>query len=145
MARLEEIRDEMLSLLEEAKQIVRSKKKTNRMTYERMMAYWYPHIQMALTSEHDFCGSDTNMQEAIDELEGADSLEALLEYAEEASIDDARALELAKELDIDPQDVTTGRLTIRGVIEYELENASDPADGIREAIDSLEGSVEEAA
>lgn len=67
MNRLEEIRDTMLELLDEAKSIVNSK--CSRLTKDRMRAYWFAQIQMALTDDHCYLGSaGATMQEAIDEI-----------------------------------------------------------------------------
>jgi hypothetical protein len=49
--RLEEIKDEMLELLHEARRLVRT-------TAERSRAesYWLPHIEMALHDDHEYLG-----------------------------------------------------------------------------------------
>lgn len=65
--RLQEIKDEMLGLLEEAKRIIAS---GPRHTYERAKAYCLAHIAIALDDDHDYVGSDgANLQEIIDELD----------------------------------------------------------------------------
>jgi hypothetical protein len=83
MGRLREINEQMLELLEEAKRIVNSKKKTHRLTAERMKAYWHGHIQMGLTNEHDYVGSGgATMEDAVRDIEGdGDSFEDLVNYA----------------------------------------------------------------
>jgi hypothetical protein len=131
---LEQIRDEMLELLEEAKHIVTGHMKEHPSIYNRMMAYWYPHIQCALTPEHDFLSEDFNMQEAIDALDGSNSLEALVKYAEDAGVE---ADALAIELNID-RDNFGPAPTVKDVIKYELEHGDENADFIRESIDRVE-------
>lgn len=63
--RLEEIRDEMLNLLEEAIDIVKSN--ANRSTYDRAKSYWYAHIEGNL-SGGKYNGSMTNIDETIEEM-----------------------------------------------------------------------------
>jgi hypothetical protein len=135
MGRLEEIRDEMLELLEEAKKIVRDKRKTHRMVYERMMSYWYPHIKMGLTSDHEFLGSDTNMQEAIDAIDGDDSLEALIAYAEENDVDSET---LAKEMEIDKMEMVGTDNSVAAVIKHALEVDESEPQWVRECIDACQ-------
>ena len=54
--RAEEIQQEMLELLNEFEQILRQS--DNRMLLERFKAYPRGHIQMAITDESDYVGSD---------------------------------------------------------------------------------------
>jgi hypothetical protein len=73
MSRLEDIHEKMLELLYEAKEIVTSHRDTHPMIYERMKAYWHPHIQMALTKDHEYLGGDgATMEEAVLALEDVD-------------------------------------------------------------------------
>ncbi len=70
--RLHEIKDEMLTLLEEANQILRG-------THEedRAKGYWYAHIRCALDGEHMFIGgSMVTMQDSIDALDDPEEDEA---------------------------------------------------------------------
>ena len=68
--RLEEIRQEMLELIAEARQIVLRNMHTHRMTYERMKAYWGAQIEMALQDKHNYLGSaGATMEEAVRDLE----------------------------------------------------------------------------
>lgn len=70
-SRLEEIKDNIKELANEALQIIRQS--GNRMAYERSRAYWYPHVVGALDKEHDYLGgSMTTMQNVIDEIRQAD-------------------------------------------------------------------------
>jgi len=63
--RLEEIKEEMLSLLDEAEHLVRQE----RGVYDRAKSYWIPHIKMALTKEHEYLGgSMVTMEDTIEEL-----------------------------------------------------------------------------
>ena len=74
LERLEEIRDEMKELLNEAARILR---KGDDAAYERARVYWLAHIRTALDKEHDYLGgSMITMQDTIDELaEGDDDSE----------------------------------------------------------------------
>lgn len=66
--RLREIQEEMLGLLEEAEGIIR--RSGNRHAYDAAKAYWFAHIEMALTSEHGYMGScDPNMEKTINALD----------------------------------------------------------------------------
>jgi hypothetical protein len=66
--RFREIIVEMKELMDEAKRICRD---GPRITQERAKAYCFGHISMALSDEHEYVGSDTNMEEIADELEAA--------------------------------------------------------------------------
>jgi hypothetical protein len=64
--RLEEIRDEIKELLDEATGILR---RGGGITYERARSYWLAHIRTALDKDHDYLGgSMVTMQNTIDEL-----------------------------------------------------------------------------
>lgn len=64
--RLEEIKDEIKDLLEEAKQIVRKDDRA----WQQAKSYWYAHIVSALDKDHDYLGSSMiTMQDTIDKLE----------------------------------------------------------------------------
>jgi len=63
--RLGEIQDEMLRLLDEAREILRDTK-----AYDRADAYWLAHITTALTNEHGYLDrSMCSMEDTIRELE----------------------------------------------------------------------------
>lgn len=63
--RLQEIKDEMKDLLEEAKNIVR--RNADSFAYNRAKSYWIAQISMALDDDHDYVGNaGCNMQETID-------------------------------------------------------------------------------
>jgi hypothetical protein len=130
MGRLREIQEQMLELLEEAKGIVSKKRKSHRMTYDRMKAYWHGHIQMALTDEHGYVGSDgATMLEAVNDIEGeGDSAVDLIAYADGAEVE-AEALRLATKDD----DIKEGQ-TVSEIIHYLVEQGEE-ADTIREYID----------
>jgi len=65
--RLQEIKDEMVDLLEEAKRLIAS---GPRHTYERAKSYCLAHIAIALDDDHGYIGSDgANLQRIINELE----------------------------------------------------------------------------
>jgi hypothetical protein len=133
MGRLREIQEQMLELLDEAKRIVSSKRKTHRMTYERMKAYWHGHIQMALTNEHDYLGSGgATMLEAVEEIEGTgDSVDDLENYAG----DRIDAEDLRPEIENTVGDLPPD-LDVAEIIRYALEEAGMmDADEIRAAID----------
>lgn len=134
MGRLREIQEQMLELLEEAKGIVTSKRKTHRMTYERMKAYWHGHIQMALTDEHDYLGSGgATMLEAVNEIEGnGDSVDDLVEYAGERI--DAEDLALHQEYE---KDLFGAGPELEDVIRYGLEHDSISPDDMRDIIDKV--------
>jgi len=64
MARLEEIKNEMLDLLGEARELVEG---TNE--EDRAEAYWLAHIEMALINEHRYVGgSMCTMEDTIEGL-----------------------------------------------------------------------------
>lgn len=64
--RLIEIKQEMLSLLEEAKELI-----PEGITKERARCYWYAHIKTALLKEHEYLGGSlVTMDDTIIELEG---------------------------------------------------------------------------
>ena len=68
--RLTEIKEQMLELLEEAKDLL-----PEGMTKERAKCYWYAHIKTAILKEHDFLGgSMVTVDDTISEL-GEDSEE----------------------------------------------------------------------
>ncbi|MHC4464217.1 MAG: hypothetical protein ACYS30_22735 [Planctomycetota bacterium] len=65
--RLEEIQNEMLELLREAKSLIR--RSGDSRTFERARSYWLAHVEMALTKEHGYMGgSMVTMQDTIEEL-----------------------------------------------------------------------------
>jgi hypothetical protein len=67
---LEELRDQMRMLVDEAMSII----PRDSATYERARSYWYPHILQALGGENEYMGSSMHsIQDSIDELaeEGA--------------------------------------------------------------------------
>jgi hypothetical protein len=62
--RLEEIKEQMLELLEEAKDII-----PEGIAKERAKCYWYAHIKTALLKEHEFLGGSlVTMDDTINEL-----------------------------------------------------------------------------
>lgn len=66
--RLNEIKDKMLELLFDAKEIVRWSGDQHQI--DRMKAYWHPHIQMALTESHDYMGNGgASLEQCIGALE----------------------------------------------------------------------------
>jgi hypothetical protein len=66
--RLQEIKDEMESLLSEAMDIVRTECRA--FTFQRASAYWIPAIENALNPVSRY---DASINEAIMELESADN------------------------------------------------------------------------
>ena len=63
--RLQEIKEQMLELLDEAKSIL-----PDGMARERAKAYWYAHIKTALLKEHEYLGGSlVTMDDTIAELE----------------------------------------------------------------------------
>lgn len=63
--RLQEIKDQMLKLLDEAKEII-----PEGMTKERAKCYWYAHIKTALLKEHEFLGGSlVTMDDTINEID----------------------------------------------------------------------------
>lgn len=71
--RLEEIKEEMLELLDEADRLLSG---AEGMVYDRAKAYWIPHIKMALTKEHDYLGgSMETLEDTIEELREPDAEE----------------------------------------------------------------------
>jgi hypothetical protein len=63
--RLVEIQEEMLELLEEAKNILR---REDGIVYDRAKAYWLAHVEMGLTNSHSYMGSSTvSMEDTINE------------------------------------------------------------------------------
>ncbi|MBE2188033.1 MAG: hypothetical protein KIT33_07950 [Candidatus Kapabacteria bacterium] len=68
--RLTEIKEQMLELLEEAKDLL-----PEGMTKERAKCYWYAHIKTAILKEHEFLGGSLlTVDDTISEL-GEDSEE----------------------------------------------------------------------
>lgn len=68
--RLTEIKEQMLELLEEAKDLI-----PEGMTKERAKCYWYAHIKTAILKEHEFLGGSlVTVDDTISEL-GEDSEE----------------------------------------------------------------------
>jgi hypothetical protein len=66
--RLQEIQEEMLALLDEAKDILR--RSDNKFLYEQARSYWLAHIKTALTNNHDYLGgSMVTMEDTIHGLE----------------------------------------------------------------------------
>jgi len=67
LGRLEDIQQEMLDLLEEARGIVADA--ADEMTYNRAKSYWIAHVTTALTNEHGYLGGSMfTMQNTIDAL-----------------------------------------------------------------------------
>jgi hypothetical protein len=63
--RLNEIKEQMLELLEEAKDLL-----PEGMTKERAKSYWYAHIKTAILKEHEFLGGSlVTIDDTISELE----------------------------------------------------------------------------
>jgi len=63
--RLIEIKEQMLELLDEAKDLL-----PEGMTKERARCYWYAHIKTALLKEHEYLGGSlVTMDDTINELE----------------------------------------------------------------------------
>jgi len=75
--RLEEIQEEMLSLLDEARGILEGTR-----AYSRADAYWLAHVKIALTNEHDYLGESMCSME--------DTIEELMEEAESESVFEGR-------------------------------------------------------
>lgn len=127
MGRLRQIQEEMLELLEEAKSIVTSKKPSHRQVYDRMKAYWHPHIKMALTNDHEYVGKECSMEEAISEIDGnGDTLEDLVEYAGDVDVNKLRDL-------IDPslpEDSTLEQIIENGLTDLEPEDIRDYIDSV---------------
>jgi hypothetical protein len=68
--RLNEIRDELSELADEAYRIVRELS-PNRA--DAAKAYWYAQLVMAISDDHDYLGSGSHtLQDSIDELDEAD-------------------------------------------------------------------------
>lgn len=68
--RLTEIKEQMLELLEEARDLL-----PEGMTKERAKCYWYAHIKTAILKEHEFLGGSLlTVDDTISEL-GEDSEE----------------------------------------------------------------------
>lgn len=66
--RLEEIRDEMLELLDEADRILR--RDFGGLIYERAKSYWLAHVKMALTKDHGYLGgSMVDFEDTLKEIE----------------------------------------------------------------------------
>lgn len=62
--RLQEIKEQMLELLDEAKELI-----PEGMTKERAKCYWYAHIKTAILKEHEYLGgSMVTMEETIEEI-----------------------------------------------------------------------------
>lgn len=62
--RLQEIKEQMHELLEEAKDLI-----PEGMTKERAKCYWYAHIKTAILKEHEYLGgSMVTMEETIEEI-----------------------------------------------------------------------------
>jgi hypothetical protein len=61
---LQEIKEQMLDLLEEAKDLL-----PEGITKERAKSYWYAHIKTALLKEHEFLGGSlVTVDDTIEEL-----------------------------------------------------------------------------
>jgi hypothetical protein len=66
--RLIEIKEQMLELLDEAKDII-----PEGMTKKRAEAYWYAHIKTAILKDHEYLGGSlVTMEHTINELEEED-------------------------------------------------------------------------
>lgn len=95
--RLIEIKDEIKTLLEEAKQIIRYKS-SNSITWERARSYWYAHIMMALDKEHDYLGGSMfTMEDTINELEEVDEDDEEFSDEDQAFADGAPSAEELEE------------------------------------------------
>lgn len=71
MSRLEEIKDEMKALLEEATKIVKAAVRsdpTKKIVLERATNYWIGNIATSLDRDSDYVGYDYSIQDTIDEL-----------------------------------------------------------------------------
>lgn len=68
--RLCAIQEEMLELLNEAGDIIRQSDEN--IHWDRAKAYWYAHVQIALSNNHDYLGGSMhNMQDTISYLEAS--------------------------------------------------------------------------
>lgn len=87
--RLEAIRFEMLKLLDEAEDLVKSmaKEAGDRIIAERAHSYWVGHIKSALGDEEYEGGSATTLMDTIEELRTAEQ-EGPFEGAEEYKDED---------------------------------------------------------
>ncbi len=66
---LEDIKDQIKGLLDEALSIIRPGMGEGGMARDRAESYWYAHIVMALDSDHGYMGgSMTTMQDTADEI-----------------------------------------------------------------------------
>jgi hypothetical protein len=66
---LQEIQEQMLHLIREARQILRG---IGGFTEKRAESYWIPHIKTALTNNHEFLSSSmVTMADTIEELQAA--------------------------------------------------------------------------
>ena len=71
--RLQEIQEEMLNLMDEAKTLLRQE---NRYVLERAQSYWIPQIEIALSREHNYVASCICcMEDTIAELDEGDDQE----------------------------------------------------------------------
>jgi len=69
-AELEEIKVEMMDLLERARDLLRSEAPEE---WLRAKPYWWGQVRTALDKEHDFLGSSMHtMQDSINSLSGID-------------------------------------------------------------------------
>ena len=69
--RLTEIKEQMLELLDEAKDII-----PEGMAKERAKCYWYAHIKTALLKEHEYLGGSlVTMDDTINEISEEESEE----------------------------------------------------------------------
>jgi len=69
--RLTEIKEQMLELLDEAKNII-----PEGMAKERAKCYWYAHIKTALLKEHEYLGGSlVTMDDTINEISEEESEE----------------------------------------------------------------------
>lgn len=76
VARLEEIREEIKALNEEALMLVRSAGAHE----ERARVYWYAHIQQAVDSDHEWLGgSMCTMEESANEIDTEPTLDEIRE------------------------------------------------------------------
>jgi DNA repair exonuclease SbcCD ATPase subunit len=76
ISRLEDIQQQMLELLDEARTIIRSASCRNQ-ARERAEAYWIPQVKVGLTKEHDYLGGCMCTM--------SDTIEALREEFEDES------------------------------------------------------------
>ncbi|KKL97253.1 hypothetical protein LCGC14_1836370 [marine sediment metagenome] len=114
--RLSEIRDQIKELMGEAKSLLHN---SDDKVWNRARSYWYPHIIMALDSEHEFLGgSMVTMQDTIDEMAGTGNIEDAVTFVdslmneEGMSIEDA-VNEISSSMNINPNELMAAVLKAR--------------------------------